>query len=118
MSRYTPGPWTHIGGANKTSNYDRIYRALVSVTSGSGKDFVEHKVAYALGEDLQTCRANARLIAAAPEMLTLLRRLIEEGSYEGDYVLHHQEALTHEEDYLDAPAIADARALLARIEVE
>ncbi len=95
MTQHTPGPWRQ--------DRDEVYalQTLVAVTqSEPGK---------------QEQRANARLIAAAPEMYALLHRLVE-----GDarvYAKLSPHAREHFEARRNPNRLADqARALLARIE--
>jgi hypothetical protein len=64
MSGHTPGPWRLLEGqyARRTSNYDKTRRLAVLTKSAPTKT-----TAYAVGETAEECRANARLIAAAPD---------------------------------------------------
>jgi hypothetical protein len=58
-AQHTPGPWT-VGGPNGYLNQIQIEPAIGAV--------------YGAGEEL---KANARLIAAAPELLQVLRAFME-----------------------------------------
>jgi len=91
MSAYTPGPWTIDNGA--------IYgtRGLIRPFVASVED--DHN-------DGETA-ANARLIAAAPELARLLSRL-------AGFAAHHASDSAMAAGGRDL--VADARALLARIE--
>ena len=92
MTQHTPGPWVIVGhqieGPTKDQDgFDRVvaYVHLRQPRNGSAE-------------------ANARLIAAAPEMLAVLRRLVAVDANPAA-------------DSLDVTRVADdARALLAKIE--
>ena len=90
-SPFTQGPWQIVQAAN----------GRVSVYPLGGKERVLD-VYCPLDRDGGTLSGNARLIAKAPEMLSLLRRLIG-NPHEGMSV---------------SRVVKDARALLARIEGE
>ncbi len=62
-AKYTPGPWMQLSSNN--------------ITNAAGPDWANnaHLVAE-WNEDNPCARANARLIAAAPEMLEALRNLV------------------------------------------
>jgi len=83
---HTPGPWD----CKPTSNYAHDYRLFRP--GGMPLPYV------AAGNDHSVARANARLIAAAPDMLALLRVLVDP-----------------EEDYT-SEEINAARALIKRID--
>src|SRR3990167_911349 len=64
--KHTPGPWHyHYEGFNQMSVYSNVQ------TKCGSKGVVNHLSFYAGGEDEQ--KANARLIAAAPEILFMLK---------------------------------------------
>lgn len=65
MSKHTPGPW-FIGDANKPSEYTHGIQAGDFIVADLCDD------AHTAG----TRRANARLIAAAPELLEALKGLL------------------------------------------
>ena len=62
MSKHTPGPWTA----------DRTHDDVVMVDAGSGSAICD-----VYGDYSGEREANAALIAAAPEMLAALRRLLK-----------------------------------------
>jgi hypothetical protein len=76
MDKHTPGPWKLLDGmhARKTSNYDKSYRVAVL----GPRDAVGNTphVAYAVAAHAGEADANARLIAAAPEMRDLLQEIV------------------------------------------
>lgn len=82
-AQHTPGPWiTHpwSGGSD-----DPRWRVIQRGSSGGAPGLaVVHPRWNAQGA---TVEANARLIAAAPEMLALLLRLQESAAYWGDYAV-------------------------------
>jgi hypothetical protein len=86
MKKHTPGPWVCVN----TSNHAHDYRLLQS--NGRPLPFS------APANDHSEARANARLIAAAPDMLELLRALVDP---DDDYSAFH---------------INTARALIRRID--
>lgn len=63
MSAHTPGPWVHV---ENDDEYD--------VKHGIGSDRTVATVR--TGGDMQRVEANARLIAAAPELLEALKELV------------------------------------------
>lgn len=63
--KHTPGPW-HSGPLNKYTIYDRFGSKI-------GNTF--HGVIAVQVSD-EACEANARLMAAAPDMLAALRRAV------------------------------------------
>ena len=94
MSKHTPGPWEVVGGG----------------IEGDGVTIAE-MIDQSAGDDWQ---ANARLIAAAPEMLAWFRAFV--GTLEhhnADTKLSFTDSVLNS-DILDA--LSEARALLARIE--
>ncbi|MBY9208774.1 hypothetical protein ACIUZ0_37070 [Pseudomonas aeruginosa] len=66
MSKHTPGPW-HVGGPNKCTIYDKHGQRLANSFEG----------VMATQRTDSECEANARLIAAAPEMLGALQHIEE-----------------------------------------
>lgn len=66
-AKHTPGPWLCMDGDIYSDESDMI----CNVTGGSGKAYID--------EDTNSeCLANARLIAAAPEMLAELQNILKE----------------------------------------
>lgn len=61
-AKHTPGPW-HVGGRDKCTVYDRFNQRLANSFEG----------VMATQRSDSECHANARLIAAAPEMLEVLQ---------------------------------------------
>lgn len=96
MSKFTPGPWS-VGGRTRgghcvfisAQNWTHFAKVVVKMKGGDS--------------DLPEGNANARLIAAAPEMAALLKRYLETAAIPIANVIIND---------IDA----DARALLSRIE--
>ena len=80
MSQHTPGPWVVVGNLIQTEGTDRERVSIAQTREGAFSD-----------------TPNARLIAAAPEVLELLERYVKRG------------------DDLSAE-YREARALLARLQ--
>ena len=91
---WTPGPWTHNRG------YDQGGAPTLRAVGWPGRMRDVCRVLYDGGSEDPEVHANARLIAAAPEMAELLERIVEHGTTpKGTFAL-------------------EARALLARIKGE
>ncbi|HCF3952659.1 TPA: hypothetical protein NID70_002237 [Pseudomonas aeruginosa] len=67
MSKHTPGPW-HVGGPNKCTIYDKHGQRLANSFEG----------VMATQRTDSECEANARLCAAAPELLEALQSCIQQ----------------------------------------
>ena len=97
-TKHTPGPW-EIKPEESNRNYIRIRGSLVGEL---------YKIAnvplpdYDCERDAKECRANTRLIAAAPDLLEALQNLVDQCEQEPGW---HQ-----------APAIQSARAAIAKAE--
>jgi len=75
MSKHTPGPWKFTGGyapAVKTQTGHHICGGILGIPDQIG------------GYSLAECSANARLIAAAPDLLAALKDWQELRDSEGD----------------------------------
>lgn len=122
MSQHTPGPWRVDYGQgtgrgtiypSKNSVFTNELGRTGSVANAhlpplydkAGKGFSEE--AFAVME------ANARLIAAAPELVETVRLLADELYEALEYLRAEKPAIIHDEDY---GPVNDARALLAKIE--
>jgi hypothetical protein len=99
MSAHTPGPWFVAEGANHEGDY-------APAGSVRNETWWIAKV-----EDAPEAEANARLIAAAPELLEALRK-IEQG--EGRF---SRDPLTHASNTIE-DMIAVARAAIAKAEAQ
>ncbi len=105
MAETTPGPWTHSGrmvyapGENGGN--------VCEVSEPRGSDYVEHVPVELGSKDREEAYANARLIAAAPDLLESARVLLN-ACYEADV----REELAGEVDgsYMDAVGKAIAKA--------
>lgn len=69
MSKHTPGPWDFRGSLGPTSNPHLKGPHVVEAANGS-------QIAILNGWRSDVSEANARLIAAAPELLDALRGLL------------------------------------------
>lgn len=88
MAKHTPGPWTvtfdeygdeiWFGGAGKGIH--------VIDTGNDTADIF-------LGGTSEAAFANARLVAAAPDLLAALKRLVEVGCCAGEGVIEAEEAI-------------------------
>ncbi|MGP5757726.1 hypothetical protein [Pseudomonas aeruginosa] len=96
MSKHTPGPW-HVGGPNKCTIYDKHGQRLANSFEG----------VMATQRTDSECEANARLIAAAPELLEALKGMLE--VYGGQY---NDDCLPKSSSELDL--IQQARAAIAK----
>ena len=73
MSQHTPGPWQVDATEQRARGDERIFKVI------SGKPYgglIADVSAWWV--DTQSAEANARLIAKAPEMAAVLRRLVGE----------------------------------------
>ena len=104
VAQHTPGPWTSIQG---TPTRESGGYWSVSVFSLSKAKI---RPARAQGEKPEEALANARLIAAAPELLSSMRGLLDSLlAWQEQYDPDHSDGVT-------ATQIGTARDLLARIE--
>ena len=102
MSKHTPGPWKYIGRVSISGGIEW------PTVECSFKRFIQPE-----GRDQDECEANARLIAAAPDMLELITNL--SGAYEGSDEQRSNE-LWNEWNYKYWHLANAAKALLAKIE--
>ncbi len=83
MLEHTPGPWLH---------QSRDRGGIGSIISQVSEQQVANCSPYALGGDqalaIEQAEANARLIAAAPDMLALLERLEDTLAFDGSTLLY------------------------------
>jgi hypothetical protein len=86
MSKHTPGPWTQ-------DKYG-------DVTDASGQTIRVEGVALT-GRSTEESRANARLIAAAPELLEALQAMVKEFGFD----VVHPQGLVHDEPHAIRSAI-------------
>lgn len=72
--KFTPGPW-RIFGANRYEcpGIDAESTSIIVF----GRRFDQNQNCGVQGNTLEECQANARLIAAAPELLEALKRAVE-----------------------------------------
>lgn len=83
MSKHTPGPWwlgrdpSHFG-------------SLTSITGGSDSTGGIRSVAEVGGLDIDEAEANARLIAAAPDLLAIGKRLVSDVCKPGEDMVELQ----------------------------
>ena len=75
MSGHTPGPWTWNNYCNDVSPEDP--QACVLVSHGTASEVMPTVEIIELEEDFSVDPANARLIAAAPELLDALKSVLE-----------------------------------------
>ena len=82
MSKHTPGPWTH----GKSVPFEgAMERFVISQAEGAGYTPGFSDVAETVFcERLDVQESNARLIAAAPELLEALQNLMERVQYDKD----------------------------------
>ncbi len=101
---HTPGPWTfHDRGEDEANNL---------ITTEDGKSGIARPIGHIRGVNLHVgeMRANAKLIAAAPELLDALERLLEEAeAFSVSGVGFSETCMGHKGPKLAADAIAKAR---------
>jgi len=73
MSKHTPGPWSRVANSIKSRKADCVVVRLPAYTDCSGDE---------TPEQLERWDADARLIAAAPELLEALEALVLDESKE------------------------------------
>ncbi len=74
---HTPGPWFLNGLAHTTTGGNRFASGVIHIGAGESPKTLVAKVEW---RELSTieCKANARLIAAAPDLLAALQWLADE----------------------------------------
>lgn len=113
-TKHTPGPWVAYGldsrspyvCADAGKRWDNpeicnLFNDVTPVDSVSGRWL----------EPLPNAAANARLIAAAPELFDALNKLLSRAEY------HLDRSATHD-GLMNVDAIVDARAVLAKVKGE
>ena len=108
MSKHTPGPWSV-----------REYSADIQIIAGNFREPALVRRIVGASNDCQTAlrieqAANARLIAAAPELLEALRDALAAMEHMGD-VMNGMDIVT-DEDEAHFPAFAKARAAITKAE--
>lgn len=74
MSKYTAGPWTaHVQKSGPTSWNEGLF---VHIASAAGPLIADFDASYAEFPDEPVVRANARLMATAPELLEALQSIV------------------------------------------
>jgi hypothetical protein len=86
--QFTPGPWASTYGASRASNFGD-WTATVHATVGRDEmrgPVTVARVSGGVADDKFSAEANARLIAAAPEMFDALMWLAEMAEYAWDHL--------------------------------
>lgn len=91
MSAYTPGPWFHDGNGNVWRRDPKDLYQNGGTVAGDKPLATIHKGWHHDGAEGYPVEANARLIAAAPELLEALEGMIEVygGKYDIDCLPKH-----------------------------
>ena len=97
MTQHSPGPWECVGFENLVVNDEEGN----TITCAPGGRY---------GATLGELRANARLIAAAPEMLEALKDMLE------TYAWKHEETAQNEGEHMLISAVRKARQTIAKAE--
>jgi hypothetical protein len=83
-ARHTPGPWrltlepTELPGVNVRFCIDTDY--AINIAGGQSQEHLGDASGAIFEEE---CRANARLIAAAPDLLAALRAMLDDDNHDG-----------------------------------
>ena len=107
MTTHTPGPWTYHRDEGTITRYTIAAVCIGRDRTGQTVPFEAELIADTRGSN-DEAHANARLIAAAPEMLAALRAFVATVEW------HEKNYGNFHEDMTDAKI--EVRALLARIE--
>lgn len=99
-SKHTPGPWR----VSKTGRSVLAGSVKINQSSGPGGQSVSCQIRFE-----EMLRANARLIAAAPEMLECLRDIMSSG------IVKHDPRIDYDEFQIDRDTQEQARRLLERL---
>ena len=105
--KHTPGPWRIMRAVDYTGDTESRYNPILSIESADGKT-----VYYTDSGYFQPNEADARLIAAAPDLLEAL-----EGLYEQCAMMHKHWGEGSNQKQADA-AIASGLAAIARAKGE
>ena len=115
MSEHTPGPWRHSRDRFDDWGYVRAGERLVAVARYDIDDPTEAELNEHRRNHTDPCEANARLIAAAPELLAALRSLLEPMCSRERHGITDERVLLMAGDYEDNMARYDAaRAAVAK----
>lgn len=85
QATYTPGPWVaYVGPMNMHGGLNPFFRGIVALLKNSGEG---NEVAVILdrNESAADYKANARLIAAAPDLAEALAFIRESEMYQSDF---------------------------------
>ncbi len=88
-AKHTPGPWV-LEILQGYDSFDCPVDSDVEITAADGKHIHSHDLGYRDDTD-EEIKANARLIAAAPDLLDALKALTDRMSL---YAGHHDDELT------------------------
>lgn len=86
--KHTPGPWAAVDQGDRLDHHGTPYVSIFGGTNGGGTVATVHNIHPGNQPgDLRTARdANARLIAAAPELLQAVNGLIEAVKFSGWHI--------------------------------
>ncbi len=82
MSKYTPGPWAL---RRDPAHFDSLTEITGGICGNTKPFRFTVEVSVGGDTDIHTLEANARLIAAAPDLLEVLKELKECSDYWSDY---------------------------------
>jgi len=94
-AKHTPGPWK-VEERTKRGTYGQPVKGCATSISVSANTVLFHCAVIADGSNLETAKANAALIAAAPELLAALEALYALVQGESPSLLeddHHDEMI-------------------------
>lgn len=97
--KHTPGPWEYV--RDEDGSFDVCQQTGAPITTWSSDVCRVYQINGTQPEDV--AEANARLIAAAPELLEALELLVEDFTEQGDY-----------EDYERLKSVIKTRAAIAK----
>ena len=110
MSKHTPGPWEVADHFD--NEYGKVDFCEYQIRGPAGTNGLELQIATVISDRIPSHEANARLIAAAPELLIELRQAVIQMEMAAECIQEgrYDEALLHASSLMRSKRAAIAKA--------